>query len=67
MQLSEVVEVTQAYGVDAANRRLAEGWKLLAVVATTNPGFQESGVTYVLGKAAPESEMAKALNIRFPN
>jgi len=59
VQLHESIEVTQVYGVDAVNTKLAEGWRLLAVLATTYPGFNGTGVTYVLGKPVPKPDMAK--------
>lgn len=46
MQMSEAVELKEAYSVSSANTAIQEGWTLLAVAGTAN------GVTYVLGKAA---------------
>ena len=56
MQMSEAAEVVQVAGSTAANQKLAEGWKLLAVVPHANNAGQ-SHVAYVLGKPA---EKAKA-------
>ncbi|HGW5371078.1 TPA: hypothetical protein ACNIJL_000028 [Pseudomonas aeruginosa] len=39
--------------MDAANEKLAEGWKLLAVLPSANNGGTLH-MTYVLGKAAPQ-------------
>lgn len=66
MQLSETAEVTHVHGSEAANAKLAEGWKLLGVVSATTPGLQSTGVVYILGKAAPEPKMATSLKVRFP-
>lgn len=35
MQMSYAVEVVQIFGTERVNQHLAEGWKLLAVVAST--------------------------------
>ncbi|MDR6163089.1 MULTISPECIES: hypothetical protein [Pseudomonas] len=61
MQLHEAVELKEAYSVSSANTAVQEGWKLLAVVPGAN------GVTYVLGKTAPEPQMATTLKVRFPS
>lgn len=61
MQLHEAVELKEAYSVSSANTAVQEGWKLLAVAPGAN------GVTYVLGKTAPEPQMAKSLNARIPS
>lgn len=58
MQLSDAIEVVQVAGATNANEKLAEGWKLLAVV----PGANSSGqphVAYVLGKPSPQYLTAK--------
>ncbi len=55
MQLSDAVEVVQVAGMRSANEKLAEGWKLLAVV----PGANAEGkahVAYVLGKSAAKAK-----------
>jgi hypothetical protein len=57
MQMSEAAEVVQVAGATSANKKLAEGWTLLAVV----PNANNSGlahVAYVLGKSerSPEKE-----------
>lgn len=49
MQMSEAAEVVQVHGAQEANKKLAEGWKLLAVVPGSEPDAV-SFVTYVLGK-----------------
>ncbi|WP_434987468.1 hypothetical protein [Pseudomonas protegens] len=56
MQMSDVVEVVQVAGAANANKKLAEGWKLLAVTGAGNG--QEEGHTfvwYVLGKPAEKT------------
>lgn len=53
MQMSEAAEVVQVAGSTAANQKLAEGWKLLAVVPHANNAGQ-SHVAYVLGKPADQ-------------
>ena len=55
MQISEAVEVVQVVGAGNANKKLAEGWKLLAVVPSAdNIGLAH--VAYVLGRAEPMPE-----------
>lgn len=49
MQMSEVGTVVEARGIDEANKKLADGWTLLAVVPGTIPDAT-SHVVYVLGK-----------------
>lgn len=57
MQLSEAVEICQAFGPTRVNELLAEGWKLLAVTTSTYGDAKEGKVLpcYTLGKAAPVS------------
>lgn len=57
MQLSDAVEVVQVAGATQANEKLAEGWKLLAVVPNENASGK-AYVAYVLGR----SEESKPLN-----
>lgn len=59
MQLHEAVELKEAYSVSNANTAMQEGWKLLAVAPGAN------GVTYVLGKPAPERNMTQNLDVRL--
>lgn len=49
MQMSDAVEVVQVAGATNANKRLAEGWTLLAVVSNAN-AQGTAHVAYVLGK-----------------
>ena len=56
MQMSEVVEVTQVYGAGNANTKMAEGWKLLAVVPGKAHGVENTGVIFVLGKSAEKQK-----------
>lgn len=64
MQLHEVVEVTQVIGAGNANKKLDEGWKLLAVV-TANSAIAQNGVSqaskvaYVLGRTEKQDERPK--------
>lgn len=52
MQMSDAVEVVQVAGASQANKKLAEGWTLLAVVpSANNSGLAH--VAYVLGKTKP--------------
>lgn len=56
MQLSDAVEVVQVAGAASANKKLSEGWKLLAVTSAGNG--QDNGNTfvwYVLGKPAEKT------------
>ncbi|MEZ1324788.1 hypothetical protein QIW46_25930 [Pseudomonas fluorescens] len=67
MQINDAAEVVEELGAARANRRLAEGWKLLAVV----PGYDhintQAVACYVLGKPAPEPQMAKNIKVTFPS
>ena len=57
MQMSNAVQVVQVAGALAANEKLAEGWKLLAVVPSAN-SEGKAHVAYVLGKPrTPEHRM----------
>ncbi|MDM9554511.1 hypothetical protein QU926_12700 [Pseudomonas asiatica] len=50
MQLHEVDQVREVYSVQDANQWLAKGWKLITVVAVTNPNTPQYTTTcYVLG------------------
>lgn len=49
MQLHEVKELKEAYSADDAQKQIAEGWRLIAVVPTVRPNGQ-SLPCYVLGK-----------------
>lgn len=64
MQMHEVGEVIQVANSGPANIKLAEGWKLLAVVPGAGAG-SGSIVIYVLGKPAkaadPLAELAGGL------
>lgn len=57
MQISDAVEVVEVVGAAGANKKLAEGWTLLAVVPSANAAGK-AHVAYVLGKAerSPEKE-----------
>lgn len=57
MQMSDAVEIVQAFGASRVNELLAEGWKLLAVTTSTYGDAKEGKVLpcYTLGKAAPAS------------
>jgi len=57
MHMSDAVQVVQVAGSNAANEKLADGWKLLAVVPHANDAGK-AHVAYVLGKPrAPEYKM----------
>ena len=57
MQMHEAAEVTQVVGDKHANEKLAEGWKLLAVIPGVGQGSSLStSVIYVLGKRKQVSE-----------
>lgn len=49
MQMHEVAEVTQVAGAGNANKKIAEGWTLLAVVPNAN-NVGVAHVAYVLGR-----------------
>ncbi|SEM38642.1 hypothetical protein SAMN03159362_4521 [Pseudomonas sp. NFIX51] len=51
MQMHEAAQVLEVIGEETANERLAEGWKLLAVLPGLPRGSSSSTtVIYVLGK-----------------
>lgn len=50
MQMSDAAEVVQVAGATSANKKLAEGWTLLAVVPSAN-NAGAAHVAYVLGKS----------------
>ncbi|WP_213154111.1 hypothetical protein [Pseudomonas carnis] len=54
MQMHEAKQVVQVAGAASANSKLAEGWKLLAVMSAGNGQSDEKTVVwYVLGNAEP--------------
>ncbi|MCE1004521.1 hypothetical protein [Pseudomonas sp. NMI1173_11] len=73
MQMSDAVEVVQVAGSTQANEKLAEGWKLLAVVPSEN-ATGKAHVAYVLGKPGQSQPLnaeavqgaAKAIKDRGP-
>ncbi|WP_285354613.1 hypothetical protein [Pseudomonas sp. lyk4-R2A-10] len=67
MLTSEVIEVVEELGASRANQRLAEGWKLLAVVPGYNHINTQAVACYVLGKSAPEPQMATNIKMTFPS
>lgn len=55
MQMCDAAEVVQVAGAGEANKKLAEGWTLLAVVpSANNSGLAH--VAYVLGKPAAKTK-----------
>ena len=53
MRISEAAQVLEVFSEDEANERLAEGWRLLAVLPGTPRGSSNrASVVYVLGKPA---------------
>jgi len=56
MQTHDVQQVKEAYSPQEANKLLAQGWKLIAVVATTNPqNISVQAPCYVLGLKSPQA------------
>ncbi|MBI6654607.1 hypothetical protein YA0721_01730 [Pseudomonas carnis] len=55
MTFEHVNEVVEAWGAEDANKLLAEGWRLLAVVQGTVPEAS-SHIKYVLGRSS-ETEL----------
>jgi hypothetical protein len=54
MHMSEAAEVVQVAGAGNANKKLSEGWTLLAVTSGSNGAERDQQVVwYVLGKKAP--------------
>jgi hypothetical protein len=57
MQMHEAAKVVQVVGDENANEKLADGWRLLAVLPGPPLGSSSStSVVYVLGKRKPVSE-----------
>jgi hypothetical protein len=54
MQIQEVCEVVQVVGATNANKRLAEGWKLLSVNSADGPD-EKTMIWYVLGRPSNDS------------
>ncbi|OSR95709.1 hypothetical protein BV330_00034 [Pseudomonas syringae pv. actinidiae] len=53
MQLHEVDEIVELFLVDDVNQALTEGWRIVAVGTSAEPGVSEVPVLcYVLGRAA---------------
>jgi hypothetical protein len=53
MQISEAAQVLEVFNQENANKCLAEGWRLLAVLPAAPKGSSsETSVIYVLGKPA---------------
>lgn len=67
MQISDAVEVIEVFSEDEANERLAEGWRLLAVVPGAPRGSSNrASVVYVLGKPADPTEPTGAAGVLLP-
>lgn len=56
MQISDAVEVVEVVGAAGANKKLTEGWTLLAVVPSANAAGK-AHVAYVLGKAEEKTRL----------
>lgn len=54
MRIQDVSEVIQVVGATNANKRLAEGWKLLSVNAADGPD-EKTMIWYVLGRNGNDS------------
>jgi len=50
MEIYETKKVVHVIGDEAANEKLAEGWKLLAVMPAEKNGAGGTSVIYVFGK-----------------
>lgn len=50
MDISEMKEVREVFGADAANELLQQGWVLLYVLSK-NFAYGEGGFSYLLGSA----------------
>ena len=57
MQMHEAAEVVQVIGAGNANAKLAEGWKLLAVVSAELSRAETPSAMYVLGRKAQKKPM----------
>lgn len=58
MQMSDAGQVVQLFGTERVNEHLAQGWNLLAVVASTYGDGKDNTLRpcYVLGKARDEGK-----------
>ncbi|WP_202369635.1 hypothetical protein [Pseudomonas sp. MWU318] len=65
MRISDATEVVEELGAEHANRRLAERWKLLAIAPWYDHVNTQAVACYVLGKPAPEPQMAKNIKMTF--
>ena len=65
MQMSDAAEILQLFGTDLVNKKLAEGWKLLAVTSSTYGDAKDGNIRpcYVLGK--PKAGTLSALAQQF--
>lgn len=63
MQMSEAGQVVQLFGTERVNEHLAQGWKLLAVVASTYGDGKDNTLRpcYVLGKPREVSGVMRVL------
>lgn len=62
MQISDAVEVVEVHGQAAANGKLAEGWKLLAVLPAVSPHGGSTYTVYVMGKAKVQGDPLGGFN-----
>ena len=53
MDISEMKEVREVFGADAANELLQQGWVLLYVLSK-NFAYGEGGFSYLLGSASAD-------------
>lgn len=61
MQFENVEEVAEEIAPAAVNKRLAEGWTLLAVTPGFNPHADQAYTLYVLGKVISNAEKTARL------
>jgi len=50
MEMQDVGELVEVIGVQAANKKLEEGWILVATHQRTFPGSDNPFIVYILGK-----------------
>lgn len=61
MPFENVEEVVEERDTGSVNRRLAEGWTLLAIVPGFDPQIGQGITCYVLGKVVSNTEKAMRL------
>jgi len=57
MQLHEVEQIQELFAVEEVNEALQQGWKIVAVVSSAEPGATATPVAcYVMGRKFPKKD-----------